>query len=554
MNIRISRRVALKQLALGVGAVIASACSLSPKRQVPFLDQADQEWLSHHSPIDRIWGKAPAAKSYFGDKPEATAHRILWDKESFLAQIGELPKPKKKVPVIIIGGGMSGLSTAYHLRRFKPVVIEQSDRFGGNAKGMKWNDVSYSIGAAYFENPSEGDPLHKLLTELNLWSEVKQAHDSMAIYQGQKWKDFWSGKNTPAEKNIQKSIHHYIEKMRFPEIPTHEKDMRQYVNKLDRSSLQAHLEKHIGGPIPRLTATFLEHYCWSSFGGSMNEISAAAGLNFLATEFEPLGVLPGGNSRVAEALLEKLWKELPNGHLLPQRLVFDVREENGQIQVAYVNPDGSVETLACERCVFSCPKFVAAKLWNKMDMERQNAIGRLRYRSYLVGNVLTKAKAMHDHYETFYLSNGMPDNQDIETYANDMRATDVILANFSSPSTKETVFTLYRAMPFDGARPMLLEPESYQRFRQDFEKDVETKVKGLLTAKDAQIEDIQITRWGHPLPLAEVGLFSEKVVDILHRPHQDKYFFVEQDNWMQPAIETAVGEASYWSPKIAKML
>jgi hypothetical protein len=35
---------------------------------------------------------------------------------------------------------------------------------------------------------------------------------------------------------------------------------------------------------------------------------------------------------------------------------------------------------------------------------------------------------------------------------------------------------------------------------------------------------------------------------------QDTVFFVEQDNWSVPAIETALGEALAFAPRIAKRL
>ncbi|HEX2725967.1 MAG TPA: hypothetical protein VHN20_09130, partial [Beijerinckiaceae bacterium] len=70
----------------------------------------------------------------------------------------------------------------------------------------------------------------------------------------------------------------------------------------------------------------------------------------------------------------------------------------------------------------------------------------------------------------------------------------------------------------------------------------------------ADVKDYRLARWGHPLPLAATGLIANGVVDTLRRPMADKVFFVEQDNWAVPAIETAIGESLVFAPQIADRL
>ncbi len=67
---------------------------------------------------------------------------------------------------------------------------------------------------------------------------------------------------------------------------------------------------------------------------------------------------------------------------------------------------------------------------------------------------------------------------------------------------------------------------------------------------DQDIVDLRLTRWGHPLPLAAVGLLNRGIVDTLRAPIDDRIYFIEQDNWALPAIETVVAEAVYWSSMI----
>ena len=122
--------------------------------------------------------------------------------------------------------------------------------------------------------------------------------------------------------------------------------------------------------------------------------------------------------------------------------------------------------------------------------------------------------------------------------------------DFARPNAKQTVLTFYRGLPFDGARPLILEEGAYDRFAAEFKAQI-SQLLPTLGFRDAHVKDYRLTRWGHPLPLAATGLVSSGIVETLRRPMRDKVFFVEQDNWSVPAIETAIGEALAFAPQIA---
>jgi len=69
-----------------------------------------------------------------------------------------IPQPEESVDVAVVGGGLSGLSTAYLLRRYAPVVLELHDRFGGNAMGESWDGIPLSLGSAYVITPDSWPP------------------------------------------------------------------------------------------------------------------------------------------------------------------------------------------------------------------------------------------------------------------------------------------------------------------------------------------------------------------------------------------------------------
>ena len=514
-------------------------------------------------PIDRGIGEAAPAL-FSGDDPRR-AHRILWDKPAWLGSHGgRYPLPEKRIPLLVVGGGLSGLLTAYLLRRHQPVVLEQAARFGGNARGESWRGMDYAIGAAYFTAPEEGSPLAALYAELGvdrLWRRKSEGHP--VALDGRLVEDFWQGETVPAAQRQQfRAIADYFRRLNqgegglaYPQIPAATTRQRAHVNALDRVSFRRHIESVLRGRrLHPHIATAFEHYCWSSFGASFSEVGAAAGLNFFAAEFGDILVTPGGNAAIAERLHERLGRQLPEGHLQAGALVANVRAVPDGFEVAYEDSAGTLRCLHARAVVMACPKFVAARLVENLEPERIEAIRRLRYRSYLVANVLLGRRLAQAPYDLYLLGRGLTDSRDIRAAATRQGATDVVFGQFVHPDAASSVLTLYRPLPFDGARPELLAETAYANVLREFEAQVVGGILPLLNLRREDIAGIRLARWGHALPVAETGLIAGGTVDRLRKPFRGGMFFVQQDNWALPAIETAAAEAFHWAPRVEKYL
>jgi len=533
----LSRRSLLKITGAGLASIYLGGCS-------SFTPASDRDVAGGGAaeiyPIDRTLGDI-APKRFSGDVFERP-HALLWDTVNYVQSKGGLPTPTEKAPVVIIGGGMSGLMSAYLLREHNPLVLEQAPRLGGNARAEVWQGLEYALGAAYFLEPEEGTPLRTMMNEIGVHCPAKETSDPI-VFEGKKYAKFWEGESDPSQSSAFKKYQKYLHDVfngkngrRYPDLPF-ESD---WIKKLDEISLVDKLQKDLGPLHPHILSA-VDRYCWTSFNGKGDEISAAAGLNFLAAEAGKVWVAPGGNAAVAEALAKKL----PADRLRTGAVVFQVTQASDKVVVSYEDAEGKFRAVEAGAVVMACPKFVAKKLLPQIEAERVEAIDRVKYRSFLVANVMLKKSVRPLFYDLFFLGKAPAEQAGV---------VDTVLADFARPEAKQSVLTLYKAMPYDGARGQIYAPDSYARYRAEFEQTIAKEVMPVLGLNASDIVDIRLTRWGHPIPVAEKGRIADGTVAALRKPFRDRVFFVEQDNWLLPALETAANEAFHFAPQVASLI
>ena len=501
-------------------------------------------------------------KSFYGDMPQLKAHPLLWEKESVLSKYKK-NTVYENADLVIIGGGMSGLVSAYLLRGHKPIILEQGPRFGGNSQGEVWNDIAYSVGAAYFMEQSPSSEIFKIFKEVGVHSVCRERDtEDQKLLNGVFYKDFWSGETDKAHKKqfiklseFFKQIHEETNGRVYPEIPlavklfSDDPKRTEYLKSLDKYNFKDYLEKVVlDGEklIPHIEQS-LERYMWSAFSCSTNEISAAIGLNAYAAEFGKAYVAPAGNAKVAEMFFTKSLEEIPQKNYRTESLVVDVRVEKDRTWVTYSDSAGKLKTIKAKAVIMACPKFVVKRILHDIEPERMLALNKLSYRSYLVANVLINKKITQDIYDVYLIGKDLKPEES--------QVSDIIVANYANKNKSDsTVLTLYRSFPYESGRRLLYDENSFDKYKKEIETQLHEEILPAFNLKKENIQDLKITRWGHPLPLPVAGLIADGTIEKIRKPFKEKVFFIEQDNWMMAALESSVGEAIFWSKQVKMLL
>ncbi len=507
-------------------------------RSLPVLPQA-----SDPLPLIELNEAQWASSQFLGHDPHR-AHAALWDKKGFIASQGGIPLSDPAIPIVIIGGGISGLVAAEALADLKPVVLEQAANFGGNSRGERWQDSAYSLGAAYIVQPEAGSDIEGLLKRIGLPTHPSplEAESQVLIETpppGRLLKGFWEGSSDPARKAEFKRIHQAlieIGKSAYPDLPPTPQSAlsRAELDRLDRQNFLSWARKNWGPLHPHIEEYF-QKYCWSAFCGGAEEISAAQALNFLAGDFSGTLAFAGGNAAIAQALFARLNSLLPENHFRPSCITVDLSIQAGGVRVIYLDEKNQLRSLTAKACVVAAPKFVAKRLLadeKRVPSSQLQAMAKIEYRAYCVANVLLKKPMRVSASDVFRLSTRAPKSAES---SRGLGFTDLV---FSGMSAETRVLTLYRGYPVADARASLLADSTFSPVREEFEKHL-NQVLPALGIQASQVEGLRIARWGHALPLARTGMIASRTAETASQSIDGRIFFAQQDCWVNPAFEVA---------------
>jgi len=392
----------------------------------------------------------------------------------------ELPKPSAEYEVIIVGGGPSGLCSAYRLRQTNFLLLEKEPRLGGNAISEQWNGQWYSTGAAY----SGDEELEKLCREIGMEIHRIRSVDA-AIINGQIVPEFWTGGvwKSPYPESVKKNFAKFQADMKAL-------DTAKNAEQLDAMTF-AELLKPYG---PEVKSWF-DNFGPNNWGADTENTSALIGAETVSWGggVEPdRFTWPGGLGRISLALEAAIEKAGP-GRIRKSATVIQVERQGARALVTYFD-GGELGTAAAKAVIVACPKFIGKRIVEGLPLEQFQAMNAMRYAPYLVVNVCSREVIYNGSYDT-----NIPAPSSIV----DFNVAGWVEQRDNPELKRPAVLTCYVPRP-ESERVRVLSDE----YALGFGERVVDLLNTWFPGSRAKVEEVHIYRRGHPMFLAAPGVLT----------------------------------------------
>ena len=433
----------------------------------------------------------PIAGSFVNESDRA-GHRLR-SRGPFRAPVEEV-----RVPLVIVGGGMAGLSAARRLvkRGFRDfVLLEMEERLGGVSRWGENEITAYPWGAHYVPVPGPKSVLiRELLEDLGVLVNGRFEERYLCfspqerLYLHGRWQEGLEPAVgvTARHREQYRRFEERIERFRASGQFTIPMETGARPSPLDRLSVADWLRQE-GLDSPYLS-WYVNYACRDDYGAQAEDVSAWAGIHyFAAREPEEKGPLtwPEGNGWIVRRLQERLARYARTGAMVyriaPQGQRWRVLTEGA----AYL----------AEAVIFAAPTFLLPYL-----VENAPSMGRFEYSPWLTANLTLERPPRQGDLEPAW-----------DNVIYDSPALGYVVATHQSLRSRSarTVWTFYWALaqgPSARNRKLLLDTD-WHYWKEAILNDLAWAHPDIR----ACVSRIDIMRMGHAMVRPTVGfIFSEE--------------------------------------------
>jgi putative NAD(P)-binding protein len=320
-----------------------------------------------------------------------------------------------KVPVVIVGGGVAGLTAAWRLRNsgFSDfVLIELESAPGGTSRSGSNRLISFPWGAHYIPTPmKENTALVSLLEEMGV-VESKDEHGAPVIgeqflcrdpeervfYKGRWYEGLYlhAGESEDDKQQFEKfnaEVDRWVvwrdsKRRRAFTIPVSACSDDAEVTALDRLSMSDWMNER------RFTSArlrwWVDYACRDDYGMRLEQTSAWAGLFYFCsrvpapkTESQSLITWPEGNGRLVRHLYEKA-----KTNIELDRAAIELIPVNDGVDVVTLDREGkNPRGFHARRVIFAAPQFMARYIVRPFRENPPPHIAEFHFGAWMVANL-----------------------------------------------------------------------------------------------------------------------------------------------------------------------
>jgi len=403
--------------------------------------------------------------------------------------------------IVIVGGGMSGLVSAYLLQKHDFLLLEKEPHFGGNAYLMEYQGQAYATGSAFGDN----EIVVAFAKEVGLEPLPVNNFDP-TIVNGEFVADTWGDG---------------IDKLPYP--PAVREAFKKFRQELLAIELEKRREELSNTPLTDLMKGYPPEIklWWDGFGasswGSRSEDSPAAiGVAEMqwmagAKRKDDRYTWPGGLGALSKHLVDMLQPKY-NDRMLTGATIIAVAPDKNAVNVTYMQGT-ELRTVAAKAVIMATPKFITRRVVEGIPEKQDEAMQQMRYIPYALVNLIFDKEVYRKGY----------DNWCPGCSFTDFIVADWVIRNQPGYKPKYNILSCYTPLHEEERRTLLTEASARK-----LAGNVLTDFQKLLPATKVDPIEVHLYRRGHPMYMTTPGLYT-KVQPLLRAP-MDRVFFANTDS------------------------
>jgi protoporphyrinogen/coproporphyrinogen III oxidase len=412
------------------------------------------------------------------------------------------PPASGRHDVVIVGGGVSGLTAAYRLQHRDFLLLEKEPHWGGNAYAMDYEGSVYATGSAFLTKDEHAYPFSK---EIGLEPLPVNSPDASIVH-GELVLDTWGEglSKLPYSESIRESFKKFKKEMLAIDV---EKRGKELFNKPFSDFLKGY---------PAELKQWWDNFGPSNWGAASEDTAAALAIGTLREMADESGTddrytWPGGLGAITKKLagiLQAKYKE----RMVAGATTVAVVSEKEAVHVTYM-VGGELKTVTAKAVIMATPKFITRRIVDGLPEKQSEAMHQIRYVPYPVVNLIFDKPVFNHGYDTWCPGNTFTD----------FVVADWVIQKQPGYQQKFNILSCYTPLR-EQDRGQLLNETGARNIAANVLADFQRLMPGL----DVDPLEVHIYRRGHPLYMSTPGLYTQ--VQPLARHPMDRVFFANTDS------------------------